>query len=260
MITVRNNIGFSNRIKLEWLEYTANIVLARNDSRAIKSSLTGMLSEKLKGGLDVRRGSIEKSVSILMKIWVHPGKRLKKFHEKGLMLISELEVEKHLAVHWGMTMAVYPFWEIVASHLGRLLKLNGVASHSQVRRRVMEQFGQRPTIRDATRRVLRSMVDWGVIRDVMSEYGKRKEGKYLLGPILSIKEPKLIAWLLESVLHSYGGEPKSFRFAIDAPSLFPFHLDVVSADQIISATDSLEFVRESSGQDLIYLKREVSSL
>ena len=41
-----SQIGFSQRIRLEWLEQTANLVLAGNDKATVNDSLQGLLKEK----------------------------------------------------------------------------------------------------------------------------------------------------------------------------------------------------------------------
>ncbi len=58
-----------------------------------------------------------------MKIWVRPPRDLHPLQREGLKLLSHLPRGDHIAVHWGMAMAVYPFWGAVATHVGRLLRL-----------------------------------------------------------------------------------------------------------------------------------------
>ena len=62
-------IGINERIKLEWLEYTANLVLAGIDKHSIDISLEELLHERLSVGSQARRGSRGKTISILKKIW-----------------------------------------------------------------------------------------------------------------------------------------------------------------------------------------------
>lgn len=39
-----------------------------------------------------------------------------------------------------MTMAVYPFWNAVATQVGRLFRLQGIATAAQINRRVQERL------------------------------------------------------------------------------------------------------------------------
>ena len=55
-----SQIGFSRLIRLEWLERTANLVLAGNDESSIYDALQRFLDNKLYGGKNVKGGSREK--------------------------------------------------------------------------------------------------------------------------------------------------------------------------------------------------------
>jgi hypothetical protein len=59
----------------------------------------------------------------------------------------------------------YPFFAEVAAHVGKLLALNGDANLSQIVRRMTETWGDRSTLLRAVQRVLRSMVQWGALRE-----------------------------------------------------------------------------------------------
>ncbi len=253
----RGQVGFSQRIKLEWMEITANMVLAGMDRSSIESALRELLKDKLSIGGNAKRGNREKVITILMKIWAHPPRLLHPLQEGGLKLLSHLPHEEHIAVHWGMAMAVYPFWCYVAAHVGRLLRLQGKASHAQVRRRIMEQYGQRPTIKDAVRRILRSMVDWGVLKDTKSQDTKRAEGVYVQGPTLTITQVEAVAWLVEAYLYTQPSNSASLRTVLDSPGLFPFHLEPVSASYLVATSGRLDVLRHGLDEDLIILRHEI---
>ncbi len=248
-------IGFSQRVRLEWLERTANLVLAGNDEASIYNALQELLEDKLSVGGNAKRGNREKVITILMKIWVRPPRDLHPLQREGLKLLSHLPREDHIAVHWGMAMAVYPFWGGVAAHVGRLLRLQGTASHAQVRRRIMEQHGQRPTVKDAVRRVLRSMVDWGVLKDAKTRDAQHADGTYVPGLSLAIAQVELIAWLVEAVLHSLPNGTLYWQEIRNSSRIFPFHLHRVPAEQLLHASTRLEMVRHNLDQDLIMLRR-----
>lgn len=247
-------IGFSQRVRLEWLERTANLVLAGNDEASIYSALQEMLEDKLSVGGNAKRGNRDKVITILMKIWVRPPRDLQPLQQEGLKLLSHLPREDHIAVHWGQACAVYPFWGAVAAHVGRLLRLQGTASHAQIRRRIMEQFGQRSTVKDAVRRVLRSMVDWGVLMDAKAHDSRRTDGMYVPGRSLAIAQVELIAWLVEAFLHAHPNGSVALRTVLDSTSLFPFRLSPISADHLVAVSGRLDVLRHGLDQDLIMLK------
>lgn len=88
-------IGFSQRIQLDWLEHTAALVLAGQTREQIDAALQGFLSDKLSVGGTAERGNREKAITILLRIWVSVPPHLKPFrkvfirpHRCGLCLIS----------------------------------------------------------------------------------------------------------------------------------------------------------------------------
>lgn len=242
------SIGFSQRVRLEWLEKTANLVLAGNDEASIREVLEGLLKDKLSVGGNAERNNREKTITILMKIWVRPPHDLYPLHREGLELLSRLPYEDHIAVHWGMTMAVYPFWGAVAAHVGRLLRLQGTAAASQVQRRIREQYGERDTVSRAARRVLRSFVDWGVLKETS------EKGIYTSGLSLPIAQAEVIAWLAEALLHAHRGGSVALRAVLDSTSLFPFRLSPISAEHLAAVSGRLEVLRHGLDQDLIMLR------
>jgi Holliday junction resolvase-like predicted endonuclease len=271
-------IGFSQRVRLEWLERTANLVLAGNDDMSIYDVLQEQLEDKLSVDRSVDepsvrrpaskkdnlrthdagrvtpsriyRGNREKVITILMKIWVRPPRDLHSLQEEGLKLLLHLSREDHIAVHWGMAMAVYPFWGAVAAHVGRLLRLQGTAAASQVQRRVREQYGERDTVSRAARRVLRSFVDWEVLKETSGK------GIYTAGLSLAITQVKVIAWLAEAFLHAQPNGSAALRTVLDSTSLFPFRLSHISPVHLVSVSGRLDVLRHGLDQDLIMLRTE----
>ena len=245
-----NQIGFSQRVRLEWLEHTASLVLAGSDKHSINDSLQELLKDKVSVGGTAKRGNREKIITILMKIWVTVSPVLEPLRIDGLNLLKNPSQSNHIAVHWGMIMAAYPFWGAVAEHVGRLLRLQGSAAAAHVQRRLREQYGERETVSRAARRVLRSFVDWGVL-----EEGKTK-GVYRKGLTRAIDDPMLIAWLVEAALYSYTTRSRHLRDIVQHASLFPFSPAQVSGQKLISLSPRLELFRSGMDDDLIMVREQ----
>jgi hypothetical protein len=242
-------IGISQRIRLEWLEKTANLVLAGSDRDMVMDELREYLNDKLSVGNAPVRGNREKAVTILTKTWVNPAKEVGELRNAGLDLLQTVPASMHMAIHWGMTMAAYPFWAAVAAQVGRLLKLQGTAAQLHVQRRIREQYGERETVSRATRRILRTFVDWKVLLE------SPRKGIYDQGERLSIAEPKVIAWLVEALLRAQPIDKISLDSLLDSPILFPFSVNHVSAGQLVSSSSGLNTVRHGLDEDLIVLNK-----
>lgn len=243
-----NQIGFSQRIRLEWLDQTANLVLAGNNKNYINDSLQVMLQDKVSIGNQAKRGNREKIITILMKIWLAVPNELMALRDDGLQLLTKIPRKNHIAIHWGMATAAYPFWGAVAAHTGRLLGLQGVAKAAHVQRRIREQYGERETAARAARRVLRSFHDWGVLTDGQSK------GLYIQGDQFQIEDTQLITWMVEALLNSRRKKSAPTSELINIPDFFPFHFSPISVENLASISDRLDILRHGLDDDLVMLR------
>ncbi|HAF50685.1 MAG TPA: hypothetical protein DCL04_06225 [Synergistaceae bacterium] len=252
-----DQIGFSQRVRLEWLAQTANLVLAGNDKAAINEALQELLKDKVSVGGLSKGSNRNKTISILRKVWVTTPEELIPLRNDGLSFLSTQSsslTPHHLsiAIHWGMVMAVYPFWSCVATQTGRLLRLQGSAAAAHVQRRVREQYGERETVSRAARRVLRSYLDWGVLQETGAK------GIYSAGATLAIDDSRLIAWLAEASLHARANGSAPLKDLIDSPSFFPFRIKPVRAENLVAASSRLDLLRHGLDDDLIMLRKQTT--
>jgi hypothetical protein len=243
-----DQIGFSQRVRLEWLEQTANLILAGNDKAAVEGALQELLKARVSVGGQAKRGTREKIISIILKTWLMVPRELEPLRLEGLELLKRMPQRDHMAIHWGMVMAVYPFWSGVATQVGRLLKLQGSAAAAHVQRRVREQYGERETVSRAARRVLTSYRDWGVLQETGTK------GIYTVGTTLAVNDFRLIAWLTEAALHARGGGAP-LRDLIDSPSFFPFQIKPIQAGSLVAASSRLDILRHGLDDDLVMLRK-----
>jgi len=227
---------------------TANLVLAGNDSDVINETLQNYLKDQLSGGIMGVRGSREKTITVLMRIWQRVPADLCVLKNDGLQLLQRLTKEEHIAVHWGMMLAVYPFWGSVATFVGRLLEIQEVVTTSQVVRRMKEQYGDRHTVERATQRAMNSFELWGIIKP------SDQKSSYILGDICSIGDPRLITWVIEALLNSMENDSAVLRDLLRSPTLFPLRLDYISAEQLVAYSSSLDTLRHGLDEDMIILK------
>ena len=167
--------------------------------------------------------------------------------DEGLDILKGINRKDRIIVHWGMVLAVYPFWGSVAAHAGRLLRLQGTATAAHVQRRVKEQYGERETASRAARRVLRSFIDWGVMNETQDK------GVYAQGNQYSIQDPRLIAWLVEASLCARANSSAAIKDLLDNPITFPFRLAHISTEQLVSLSPRLDILRHGLDDDLVML-------
>ncbi len=243
-----SQIGIDRLVRLKWLEKTASLRLAGNEAAAAGVILKSDLKEYFQTKETTVRGSIDKTISVLLKVWIKVPLEVQPLQGSGLELLKHLPSTDRVAVHWGMIMAVYPFWAAVSAQAGRLLKLQGSVVAAQVQRRLREQYGERETVSRRVRYVLRSFVDWGVLQEEVAK------GVYNAGPILAIDDNLLIVWLVEAFLQSRINGYFPLKDLLGSPSLFPFRLKPMHAKNLVASSTRLDILRHGLDDELIMLK------
>ncbi len=244
----RDHVGFSQRIQLEWLERTANLLLAGNSREEIRTVLRTILQDKLSVGSHPERGNREKAITILLRIWVSVPENLSPLRDAGLRLIDELPLNQHLPLHWGMSAASYPFFGGVAESTGRLLRLQGRVSAAQIQRRMRELYGERETVARAARRVLRCFIDWGVLQESV------EKGVYTATASFGTPEQRTTAWLVEAIMTASSQQVASLKGIVQSPMLFPFACNTYD----VTATcrhSRLEFFRQGVNEEMVSIAR-----
>ncbi len=244
-------VGFGQRIQLDWLERTAQLYAADYPKDEIEELLQALLRDQLSIGSDSRSGNRALTILILLKVWVVVPHGLESLRDEGLELLKQLPSKEHLVVHWGMVMAVYPFFQALAETVGRLLRLQGTVAASQVQRRMREQFGERSTVERATRRTLRCLIDWGVLKET------QEKGIYQASPTLFLHDTKLTEWLIEASLVASGSTSSTLKAITQNPALFPFTTESINIRGLESHS-RLELLRQGLDEDVIMLRGGVA--
>ena len=244
-------VGFSQRIQLDWLDRTATLYAAGHTKDEIKELLQALLRDHLSIGSDSRSGNRALTILILLKVWVVVPHGLESLRDEGLELLKRLPSKQHLVVHWGMVMAVYPFFQALAETSGRLLRLQGSFAASQVQRRMREQFGERSTVERATRRLLRCLIDWGALKET------EEKGIYQATPTLFVNDTKLAQWLIEASLIASGSASSTLRAITQNPALFPFTTESINI-RVLETHNRLELLRQGLDEDVIMLRGGVA--
>jgi hypothetical protein len=228
-------IGFSQIIKHAWLDFTAQKKLEGNSSVEVRAALEHFLSNQLSVGNNSRRNSRQKAISILSKIWLRVPKEIEPFRDEGLALFKSAPKNTRIALHFGMAIAIYPFFATSAENMGRLLKLQSEVSTAQLQKRMREKLGERDTVVRATRQLIRCWDEWGILT------ASEKKGVYKAVKPQTITDSRLTTWLLESALIASQGQSAILHNLTNyTPALFPFRL---SSDYFIP-NDRLETFKE----------------
>jgi hypothetical protein len=239
-MTGRRRIGFDRTIASEWLDATVARVMSGETPEASRKFMWDFLKDVESGTTNSsNRG---KTLTVLTRIWISVPLEAEPLKEAALKCISSISGEKRIGVHWAMVVGTHPFFFDVATQVGKLIKLHGRASRSQIKRRLTETWGDRSTLERTIQHVLRSMARWGMLRPG-SEHGS------LIGPLRRIDAGNDLGQLLvHSVLLGHGNG-LLFSNLADHPALFPFAVNLTPRDLMRSPSfrvqrqgDQSEFV------------------
>lgn len=214
----RDAIGFDRDLELDWLEATAARVAEGSSPAQVREFLWKLLEGKVAG--DAPRSGRGKTATVLLHIWSDVPVEVVPLRNDCLEALTRLSGEQQLAAHWTMAMATYPFFVEVVSAVGRLLALQETVALNQVTRRIAEKWGDRSTAVRACRRVVRSIVRWGALRDTEKHgvYARRRDGLQ----VEATEAPLLVEGLLRG-LEAHSLPTASLRAH---PALFPFLLEL----------------------------------
>lgn len=244
MSTKRRTIGFDRKIQLGWLDSTADWAAQGLSVSDIRARLEQLLEGQVAGS--GYRGAREKTMTVLMHVWVQVPNTLAPLRDDGLALLRDRAGRDRLPLHWGMCMATYPFFRDAAATTGRLLSLQGTVALSQVVRRMTESWGERSTSIRAAQRLVRSFVEWGVLKETA------ERGIFAPAPKVTVAHDNgLGPWLLEAGISNCERQARPFRNLVGAASFFPLDLKMSPSD--VRSSQRLEVYRQGLDEDIVVL-------
>lgn len=243
-------IGIKQVVRIEWYDLALNLVLAGHSAMTIRNGLHETIREMKQSGGFGERGeqTYTKAVTQVMKCWVTPDLELVTFRDALLGYAHQHEGGNRMALHWAITFAAYPFWYRVAYQVGRLLNLQDSITQNQIRQRCFEALGQRSTVERSTRRVIRSFVAWGALKD------SEAKGCYEKAAPVSIAEPNLAILMFESALLATPEAKGALGLLLNNPAFFPFQLPVMTGDFVSQRSSRIDTVRYGLEDELLSLR------
>lgn len=242
----RQTIGFDRKIQLDWLDATADWAAQGLGLPEIRSRIGRLLEGQVAGS--GHRSAREKTMTVLLHVWVVVPRTLAPLRDEGLALLRDRSGRDRLPLHWGMCVSTYPFFRDVAATTGRLLALQGKAALSQITRRTAESWGERSTVIRAAQRVVRSLVEWGVLKETEGR------GIFAAAPRIAIANRDGIgAWLVETAISNCDRRGRPLRSLLTNSAFFPFVLHLSPRE--LAASPRIELHRQGLDEDVVMLKQ-----
>jgi hypothetical protein len=240
----RSRIGFDRRIDREWLDAAAGKAASGATAQEVRAYVWNLLDGAVTG--NAHGSARHKTTTVLHHLWGDVPEPAKAMRERALAAFADCAPEERLALHWAMMLGTYPVFTDMASAVGRLLMLQGQFTLAHLTRRLVEGWGERSTLARASQRVVRSMVQWGVLRDTTSS------GVYEAVPRRKKIASAVAVLLIEALLVDAEESALCFDQLASHPAFFPFDLDVNVGD--VRAASQFRVHRQGLDSDFVELQ------
>lgn len=239
-------IGFDRALTLDWLDVVAGLTIEKENLTQIRAELLNYLQKQVSGKYAIKNTGI-----VLTRIWSRIPPSQQALQQEALQLLPHVLAPERLWLHWGMTLVAYPFFRDVVSNMGYMLTVQEYATLAQIQRRMTELWGDRSTVKRATRRIIQSLLNWGVINK-----HKTIAATYLATSLQHTTNKPLVLWFLECVLRSYkeeGGSVGQLPLSklIKSNATFPFEL--IDHSSTLQTSSRFEILRPSGGIEMVAL-------
>jgi hypothetical protein len=243
LINKDKKIGIKAALRLEWLEYTKRLVKSGLDHEDIRAHLHTYLADKKDDGTIAKRGdeSRSKAVGMLMNTWCCKDINILGFRDK---LINKDDLSSSILAHWVMMSFAYPFWLDIAVFVGRLLSIQEVINKNMVLTRVSETYGDRSAVKRSAQRVIQSFISWGLLIE-------HDKNCYKCADKILLNETETI-FLYECLL-MIAKEKLPYLQLTSFPGFFPFSLSAITAEKIVSISDTINCQTYSNDQKYLFV-------
>lgn len=210
-------IGFSRTITLDWLDATATLCLDKVEYTEIRERLLPVVQNRLTGK-DAQR----KTIDVLTAIWVRIDPELSTLRDQALQLFQAATSSvDRLWLHYGMTLAAYPFFRSCAAAIGQTGRLEDTITRQMIKDRLIAEMGHLGGMDRSVERVMASLKEWSLL---VPEEGRGvyqlQKNKY------SASSVDYEIWLLACALFAHPSTQLPFPDLIRLAELFPFRFTV----------------------------------
>lgn len=166
-----------------------------------------------------------------------------KVSEYATELYPSCEQQEQLALHIAMLCRAYPFFIDVMSLIGSQLRLGSHVNQGTILNRTLRSYGQGENVRQGVRKVLQSLISWGLLNKTATS------GLYSPGKQLSLNFQ-----LSEIMLSGYIEGSKAAAISLaeinKIPALFPWNMSDISYGRL----KLLNIFLEGIGDEFISIK------
>ena len=207
------NVGFLQYIKKDWLDATMAFYQNGQNIDEIKASLDTLIKHDVPKNEERR-----KTIDVLTRIWIRVPSKFDSLQFNALNFYDDLDPNERIILHWGMLLLAYPFFRDIAFSIGSLLKIQNNFTSTQLRNRLVSNWGHRTTIIRAMDRIIQSLKDWNIL--IIDDKSLKPNSK------MTIKNESLCMWFLECIFRTENSDSMLFEKLVSSQTMFPFELKI----------------------------------
>ncbi len=234
------NVGFLQYIKKDWLDATMAFYQNGQNIDEIKASLDTLIKYDVPKNEERR-----KTIDVLTRIWIRIPSKLDSLRLDALNFYDDLDPNERIILHWGMLLLAYPFFRDIVFSIGSLLKIQNNFTSTQLRNRLVSNWGHRTTIIRAMDRIIQSLKNWNIL--IIDDKSLKPNSKMI------IKNESLCLWFLECVFRTENSDSMLFEKLISSQTMFPFELKIPVYK--IKQAKNFEFQIHGMNIEMISLKK-----
>ena len=204
-------IGFDRKVRCDWLD-----AVATRYAEGMTSAELRRFAHRMLGSVYPEENARAKTLTVIFHLWVNVPQEAVALRDAASRLLLSNPAGRHLALHWGLGVATYPFFHDLAESAGHLLASQDRVSLAELQRLLAERWGRGPTVTRAAQRIVHSWIDWGALRETDAR------GVHA-GPRRVALSEELAAWMAEAVRVGRDASAPA-RYALASAALFPFDL------------------------------------
>jgi len=236
-------VGFLQYIKKDWLDATVGFYQNSQNIDEIKANLDNLIKIEVSKSEERR-----KTIDVLTRIWIRIPKKYEKIRYSALEFYDDLDPDERIVLHWGMLLLAYPFFRDIVYSIGLSLKIQDNFNSTQLRNRLVSNWGHRTTIIRAIDRIIQSLKDWNIL--IVDDKSLKDNSK------IKIKNDQLCLWFLECVFRTENVDSMLFEKLVSLPTMFPFELKIPIYK--IKQSKNFEFQIHGMNVEIISLIRNKS--
>jgi|GEM_PF-303623 len=239
---MRQVVGIDRKIKRAWLDAALDRLAQGTDESELRTFLDNHLKDELPG-----QASRAKSIGIILRIWSGIPRERLALRDRAIALLPKISGQERVWLHWGMAAVAYPFFRDTAEVVGRLVTLQDDFTTAHVQARMLTNWGDRATCREAAQKLVTMLVDWEVLR------ATKTKGHFLLARQMTASIPELQLWLLESLLWASTADEIEAQQLLRLPESFPFQFNVGVSD--LRKHEGFNIHRQGLDMDMVDIRK-----